>query len=398
MSSPEELLRGLFGRAPLGEFIRASWGREHVHAPGEAGRFAHLLPWESLNTVLREHRLPPPRLRLVLDGAPVPESTYLQPSHRGRSAGNCRIDHGLLQGQLRRGATLVLDAVDELVGPVGELAEALERTFRERFQVNAYAGFGTSRGFGVHWDDHDVFVLQVAGRKRWRVYGHTRAFPLSRDAEADADPPSGPVWEGVLRAGDVLYLPRGCWHGAVAMGEATLHLTCGATARTGIDLLGWCVDELRARPAFRRDLPRFARPEERAAHVSELRGALVDLLADGVLDRYFAHLDAVAEVRTRMSLPLAVSRAPLSADALLRWLPVRVDRVDPAPDGTARIAAGGRRWTFAAAAIPALRALAGARRISLGALAEVSSLPPETLRVFVRELLEAGLVAVEDAP
>ena len=346
--------------------------------------------------MLRTHRLPAPRLRLALDGGSVPENKYIQASHRGRNAANRRVDHGLLQEQLRRGATLVLDAVDELVDPVGELAEGFERVFRERFQVNAYAGFGTTHGFGVHWDDHDVFVLQVTGRKRWRVYGFAREFPLTRDVEPNDVAPTEPVWEATLSAGDVLYLPRGCWHGAVALGEPTLHLSVGATARTGVDLLRWCVDELRTRPAFRRDLPRLGDAAARSAHLGELRGALLDLLSDGVLERYFADVDARAEVRTRTSFPLAVTGAPLAEDARLRWLPARVNDVAPGPDGAVRIAAGSNRWTFAAAAAPALRALTTERTIPLGALQERSGLAPETLRAFVRELVEAGLVAVED--
>lgn len=398
MLPPEEVLHGLFDRTTLDAFIRTSWGREYAHASGDPKRFAHLLPWSTLDAVLRHHRLPPPRLRLALDGGTVPERTYVQPSHRGRSAPHRRIDHGLLQAQLRRGATLVLDAVDELVDPVGDLADAFEGVFRERFQVNAYAGFGTSRGFDVHWDDHDVFVLQVAGRKRWRVYGPTREAPLEHDEAPDEPPPTEPVWEAVLTAGDVLYLPRGCWHGAVALGEPTLHLSVGATARTGVDLLRWCVDELRTRPAFRRDLPRLGDDAARSAHLGELRGALLDLLSDGVLERYFADVDARAEVRTRTSLPLAVTGTALADDARLRWLPARVNDVSPGVDGAVRIAAGSNRWTFAAAAAPALRALATDRTIALDALLERSGLAPETLRSFVRELVEAGLVAVEDPP
>jgi ribosomal protein L16 Arg81 hydroxylase len=34
-------------------------------------------------------------------------------------------------------------------------------------QVNSYASFGqTTVGFDAHWDDHDVIVVQLEGRKR----------------------------------------------------------------------------------------------------------------------------------------------------------------------------------------------------------------------------------------
>ena len=46
--------------------------------------------------------------------------------------------------------------------------------------VNAYVGFRASQGFEVHWDDHEVFALQVAGRKRWKVWGRSTDAPLSQ--------------------------------------------------------------------------------------------------------------------------------------------------------------------------------------------------------------------------
>lgn len=395
MTRAEDIVRALFGDGAHAAFVDRSLGREHRRGAGDPARFAQLLPWDALNDVLRHHRLPAPRLRLALDGGTVPERDYLQASHHRRAAAQRRIDHGLLQAQLRRGATLVLDAVDELVDPVGELADAFERVFRERFQANAYAGFGTSRGFDVHWDDHDVFVLQVAGRKRWRVYGSTRESPLSRDVEPPAEAPSEPVWEGVLSAGDALYLPHGCWHGAVAMGEPTLHLSFGATARTGVDLLSWCVDELRASATVRRDLPRLADAPTREAHLRALREEVLAFLSDDALERYLAASDASAELRTRMGLPDAVTGADFPASTRFRWVPARVDRVEAGVDGAACVAAGGRRWTFAGAAVPVLHALASRRRVTLGALREIAGLPDPTLRTFLRELVEAGLVAAE---
>jgi NAD(P)-dependent dehydrogenase (short-subunit alcohol dehydrogenase family) len=37
-------------------------------------------------------------------------------------------------------------------------------------QVNAYITPPSSRGFSPHYDVHDVFVLQVAGEKHWRIH------------------------------------------------------------------------------------------------------------------------------------------------------------------------------------------------------------------------------------
>jgi hypothetical protein len=74
---PPDDLASLITPLPVEEFLRSSLGKQFHYFPGETGRFAGLLPWARLNQILEEHRLEPPRLRLVKSGASVPSSSYL---------------------------------------------------------------------------------------------------------------------------------------------------------------------------------------------------------------------------------------------------------------------------------------------------------------------------------
>ena len=73
-------------------------------------------------------------------------------------------------------------------------------------------------GVGPHFDSYDVFLLQAAGKRRWRV-------SMQRDRELLPDAPLKilrnftPRNEWVLEPGDMLYLPPGCAHDGVAVGE-----------------------------------------------------------------------------------------------------------------------------------------------------------------------------------
>jgi ribosomal protein L16 Arg81 hydroxylase len=158
----------------------------------------------------------------------------LQPNRRNTSRAIPRLKSAELTRELREGATLVLDNVDELYRPIRRVAESLERIFRVRIQVNSYSGWRSSHGFDVHWDDHDVFVLQVAGSKHWKIYGATRRYPLARDVELADNAPTEILWEQTLRNGDLLYIPRGWWHVATPLDEPTLHLTVGVGNPTGL--------------------------------------------------------------------------------------------------------------------------------------------------------------------
>jgi ribosomal protein L16 Arg81 hydroxylase len=312
-------LAELIEPCPLDEFF-SSFGKTYRYIAGQRKRFGHLLPWSTINLILRQHRLEPPRLRLTIDGEALPPSSFLERTRSRRGVEIPRLLPTELNRHLRDGATLIVDAIDEMYEPLAELAEILERTFRERIQVNAYAGWGTSRGFDLHWDDHDVLVLQISGRKRWKIYGTPRSFPLYRDIESNNEPPSEALWEGIMTDSDVLYIPRGWWHEAIALGEPTLHLTFGINNRTGIDLVTWLIDQLRAKTIFRMDLPRFSDIETQRIHADRLCDELLASWTPDILDRFFSDHDARSAPRPRLSLPWSVMPdcLPPSDDTLVR--------------------------------------------------------------------------------
>ncbi|MDQ3907600.1 MAG: cupin [Acidobacteriota bacterium] len=383
------------------EFLASSWGRGFRHVRGRAGKFSELMPWPRLNDILARHRLEPPRLRLMRDGKPVAASDYIRHTTGGakRKVTIPRLRATELTDQLRAGATLILDAVDELHAPLTRLASALELAFRERIQINLYAGWRTSRGFDLHWDEHDVFILQVAGRKRWRVYGETRPSPVSDDIESAPRPTGPPLWEDALEDGDLLYIPRGCWHVAFPLDEPTLHLTVGVHRRNGLDLMRWLTGQLRASEAFRRDLPRDAPDEELAAHAERLREELVARLDARALSDFLREQDETAEPRPQLSLPLGATwkLSHPSLETVVRLTAPRPVRFDVRGDELS-FSCNKKRWRFDARALAVLRPLEERRACTVAELCEAAraQLSERTVRALVGELILHGLVAIVD--
>ncbi|HYH84481.1 MAG TPA: cupin domain-containing protein [Pyrinomonadaceae bacterium] len=400
VSGAETLAEILKPYAPE-EFLASFWGVNFLHArAAAAGRFARLMPWETLNEILRRGRLDFPRLRLVKDGKPLPVSEYLRHvAAVRRRASIPRLKTSELTKHLREGATLVLDAVDELHEPLEQLAAGLELFFREHVQINLYAGWQTSRGFDLHWDDHDVFILQVMGRKRWSVYGQTRPFPLVADVEKAEKPTREPLWEGTLEDGDLLYIPRGWWHVAQPLAETTLHLTVGIHNRTGLDLLRWLTERMRASEAFRRDLPRMASSSELSAHVARMREELLAEMGDALLERFYDDMDAQAEPRARPSLPWGATTELMPSDgrAVVRLVAPRPLKFEEADDAV-EFSALKRRWRFKKEALLILRPLAERRACTIAELCAGArgALDAETVRALVRELLLHGFVSVSE--
>ncbi|HYP14094.1 MAG TPA: cupin domain-containing protein, partial [Bryobacteraceae bacterium] len=320
-----------------------------------------------------------------------------QPNRRKSGQPIPRVNSAALTRELREGSTLVLDSVDELHEPVTELAEALERVFRVRIQVNAYAGWRTSHGFDLHWDDHDVFILQVAGRKHWKVYGMTRKYPLARDVEPADEPPQDVLWEGLLHDGDLLYIPRGWWHVATPLDEPTLHLTVGINNHTGADLLAWFVDRLRKLEIVRRDLPHWRTLEEQRAFAASLREGLLAEWTEGIVGEYLADTDAKSRSRAHFSLPSTAMPDILpEAETRFRWAAARyVPVVSHGSAGEVSIQANGRKWRFAQPARAILEQLVSGRELTMAELESAAGgLGREVVQSFVKELVANGLVVL----
>ena len=73
-------------------------------------------------------------------------------------------------------------------------------------------------GVGPHLDSYDVFLLQVHGRRRWRI-GRARDTSWVDDVPLKILRRFEPEHDWVLEPGDMLYLPPAWAHDGVAVGE-----------------------------------------------------------------------------------------------------------------------------------------------------------------------------------
>jgi len=87
-------------------------------------------------------------------------------------------------------------------------------------------------GVGPHIDSYDVFLLQVQGRRRWRIgpSAGRRPAPLRDDVPLKMLARFEPEHEWLLEAGDMLYLPPGWAHDGVAVGGDCMTTSIGFRA------------------------------------------------------------------------------------------------------------------------------------------------------------------------
>ncbi|MBL0925894.1 MAG: cupin domain-containing protein [Sphingomonadaceae bacterium] len=167
-----------------------------------------------------------------------------------RSGGDWAVEHGPFSDNrfAKLGATpwtLLVQAVDHHVPQVAALLTPFR--FIPNWRIDdvmvSYATEGG--GVGPHYDQYDVFLIQGAGQRRWRVGQHCDANSplLPHDdlrllAEFDA------TGEWLLEPGDILYVPPGIAHDGVAVGDDCMTYSIGFRAPSRSELIADFADYL----------------------------------------------------------------------------------------------------------------------------------------------------------
>ncbi|GGS26452.1 hypothetical protein GCM10010171_19950 [Actinokineospora fastidiosa] len=399
MAVGRDALRRCVG-VPPAEFAERVWGREPLLSPGVSD-FADLLTLADVDELLSRRGLRTPFIRMARNGSVVGSGQFTGGGGVGAEIGDQVHDERVAR-LFAEGSTIVLQGLHRLWPPLIDFAGALSADLGHPAQVNAYITPPSSQGFSAHYDVHDVFVLQVAGRKHWLVHEPVHRDPLRSqpwDRHADAVARRAretPAIEATLNPGDALYLPRGYLHSARALGEVSAHLTVGvhvltryAVAETLLALAGENAD-LRASLPLGVDA---ASPDQ--------------LDVDGVVD---ALVKAVREVDPRDVARLLRERvwsgarpaplAPLAQAAAATTADVGT-AVVVRPGLRHRMSVGdervwleipGDRLDLPASTAPALAALLDGRRV----IGDLPGLPAADQVVLVRRLLREGVVVVAE--
>ena len=277
----------VLGALDTARFLRRYWQRQPL----------------LIRQAVRDTQLLPRRAAVFgLAGREDVESRLVQ----HRADGSWKMSHGpfarrALPGLTQRGWTLLVQGVD--------LQDDATRALLDRFRFipdaridDAMISFATDGGgVGAHVDSYDVFLLQIHGRRRWRIGPasgrprHVEGLPLRILADFT------PTQEHLLDPGDMLYLPPGYAHEGVAVGEC---MTCsiGFRAPAAGELARELLQRIADEPPD--DAPRPA--WERALYVD--RGGVSDNLSSAEIPLSLQEFAMSAAARL-MSRPTALYRA-----------------------------------------------------------------------------------------
>ena len=241
MTDPTSVLKCLLGVPSVSDFLANHWMKSHCEFHGPLDRLPQIRQCPQLDSLEVLLKSPHQRLRAFYrneDGTHGED--FVTPEQALELFDRKLVD------------TIVIDGVHWGLPALGEIALGLWeelQTPQSLIQCTAYLS-PEGRGTQFHFDQQEVFFLQIKGKKQWSIAPNRQVtFPLnpffgmeyvSRDLLAlNGGNPITPPEESLqleMEAGSVLFLPRGYWHSSLAS-EDSLAVTFTLCSRTWLEVI-----------------------------------------------------------------------------------------------------------------------------------------------------------------
>ena len=153
------------------------------------------------------------------DAASGKGTTYKTPTVKGLES---------VLADMRDGGSLILEKLERQEPKLGLFCRLLGQELGHTFETDLYLTPPHGKSSIPHWDNVDVFILQVLGSKHWRIENERRIFPIRPyRMGGDGHEFRGDYTAFTVNQGDLVYIPRGFIHIAECGPEASLHISVG---------------------------------------------------------------------------------------------------------------------------------------------------------------------------
>jgi len=276
----------------LDEFFRTYFEQNRLLIRrGDAAYYSGLFGIDGMLSFLQKENNYYPNVRMVKHGRETAYSEFS--SMVSYKEARVNFNHMINRERLSRlfleqGHSVILYQAQTALDPIRLFCDELEKDWRVRAQANLYMTPAGSKGFGLHYDTHDVFILQLEGKKRWQVYDKPFHLPYDGEPMQNLEQHKSMltcVFDEVLHQGDLLYLPRGHFHDVTATDVHSLHMTVGIQVSRWQSLVRRAVEAIEKEDIMRKSIPLSVwQQDELASFKAELKAAMLAGL-DDTLDR-----------------------------------------------------------------------------------------------------------------
>jgi ribosomal protein L16 Arg81 hydroxylase len=396
-------LAELIGEHDVHDFMDQYWEQRPLHIRRSAGNgLADVLTLADMNWLFSSCVFRADEIKVAKGGNIVPSASYVSEPGEAvmlRAAADY-VNTAAMLNWFQQGATLVLSQLNQKWPALQRLKEGLQRSLSANVVTNVFLSNSDSQGFSVHYDSHDVFVIQLEGQKTWSLYDSPLPLPTKAQPFGRTGVTAGALSQTVtLEPGDVLYVPRGLFHEARTSDALSLHVTLGVHPYLWVDYVSEIVQAMgSSNVGWRRSVPTGAGADAHAGRHKLLRQLLADLAnaeeLEPVADAIYE--DAVSyKSRQGMHRMADHLQQILDADKSSRSAAYTVRETTP-PVTSARHAAKvvvsgcGQSVAFPERFAPLIEALLGGGRLAAEALP--GDFAADEKLSIVRKLVGAGML------
>ena len=248
-----------FSNNQIDLLAKAKSEKKYIHLKNENESLKKVMNVKSLNKLISMHNCwDNKNFSLVLNKNTIPFTAFFT---KGDTLGFAKTapDPVKVENYLRKGASLVLNDLIYFSNEIEKLASDLQSITNGRCQANLYFSMQSHQAFAPHFDTHDVFALHCEGEKIWNIYENFEKDPINhpiykQELNDKTENPGKIIDQVLLKPGDLLYLPRGQFHDALASKNGAMHIAFGITYLKPIDIFQYYYDQLIINDFFRSDI------------------------------------------------------------------------------------------------------------------------------------------------
>jgi ribosomal protein L16 Arg81 hydroxylase len=216
----------------IDNFVDEYWEKQVLHIKRDDPEFfSSLFSIDDLDKLLEYSRPRGSSLRVVKSQQPLNPTIY------ENQDGSLNLNQ--LYAAYADGYTIVVNEIQRFWDPIKAMIQNTRAFTSHNAVANLYLTPENEKALSPHYDSHDVFALQISGEKHWIVYDDTHfKTPLLHSFQPifQREQLTG-AREITLKAGDIMYIPRGVPHEAYTTDSSSMHITFGVHSTQWLDLI-----------------------------------------------------------------------------------------------------------------------------------------------------------------
>ena len=224
------------------EFYQKNFQKNYSYKPGLVENYKNIMSIEILNKMLSIKNIwNNKNFLMMLDRKRINFTEFSKPN-LDITGNNLRPDPKSVQKLVSKGASIILNDIEKHSPELSGLANIFQLNTQGRCQGNLYFSMESRQAFGPHCDKHDVFAIHFEGEKTWNIYEKIEKNPINHpvfeySAEERIKRAGKLINQIKMKPGDLLYIPRGQYHDALASKNGAIHIAFGLTYFKPIDLI-----------------------------------------------------------------------------------------------------------------------------------------------------------------